>query len=152
MKRLPKLVVVADRGRIVAYVPDENHKTLRVLKEADLVEGHAKISDLVTDKAGAFPDSKSAGQGTSAGEQLKLKEELKVRALRKVARELGQLLAELEPDNWGFAAPPEINGAILVLMEPQWNESLAANLPVDVVREPSSDVARRFLKHNGGLN
>ena len=152
MNHLPKLIIVADRGRVVADETDENCKTLHIIKELDLAEGHAKISGVVTDKAGAFPDTGSAGHGNSAGERLTLKEELKMRALRKVAHELGQLLGELEPSEWGFAAPSEINGSILVLIGPHWKDSLAANLPVDVVREPSSEVAKRFRKHSQGRN
>ena len=53
MKRLPKLVVVADRGRIVAYVPDENNKALRVVKEA---EGEAQRFNSVNDEYSKAPE------------------------------------------------------------------------------------------------
>lgn len=128
MKRHPKLVVVVDRGRIIASVADENGKAFRVSMKMKPPGGPADINDTMADKTGVSPD-------TATEEQAALKEKRKMQALRKVAYEFSQLLIELEAINPDFMASPEINEAILVLVKPHRNDSTGVDLAEEVIHK-----------------
>lgn len=128
MKRHPKLVVVVDRGRIIASVADENGKAIRVSMKMNPPGGPADINDTMADKTGVSPD-------TTTEEQAALKEKRKMQALRKVAYEFSQLLVELEAINPDFMAPPEISEAIIVLVKPHRHDSMGVDLPDEVIHK-----------------
>lgn len=148
MKTLPSLLIVADRGRLLAYLPHANG-VLEEIEAMEVVEGLSKLSDLVTDKAGGFPDAGTMGQGNAAAERLTLNAELEVRALRKVAQRIGELLRQHQPRTWGFAAPQEIHEAILRGLAAPQREKLTLALPLDLTGMPPKKVAQHFLKANG---
>jgi hypothetical protein len=122
MIRLPQLVVVADRGRIVAYKTEDDGRNLHMFREQSLAEAEH-----------------------GAGQQVTLDEELQKGAMRTIAEELIKLLNELKPARWAFAAPHDINAAILMEVEGRWLDCLIANISLDLVRESSSSIAERFL-------
>ncbi len=142
MKHLPDLLFVTNRGHLIAYRPaDTGH--LEVIDSLEPMEGNVKISDLVTDQAGAFP---TGGAGTAAYENLPLTEELKLRSLRKIAAKMEEILEREQPGTWGFAAAPEINGAIIELL-PRWcGETHTINLKLDLTNSPPAEVKARFEK------
>src|SRR4051794_28020333 len=112
----PPFIIVADRGQLKAYRverSDAGHLSPRLLLARDYAEPQQRFAEKFTDQAGAFPNGGSAGQGNSIAERMQLTAEGEMRAFRTIAGEITALLAEHRPERWGFAAPSEINGAIL---------------------------------------
>lgn len=147
-KKLPELIIAADRGRVVAYVPNDSG-ALKALRSEEIPEGLNKLSEQVTDKAGAFPmmgPNRAAGVGTFTGsaERLTLEAEIEMQSFRKVASNIQTLISRRQPKTWGFAAPSEINGAILDGVDQQVKQSLITNLRLDLVNVPPDQIARKF--------
>jgi hypothetical protein len=144
MKRLPPLLIVTDRGRLLVYRtrPDdaaELHST------TTFREGNEKLSEMVTDQAGAFPNTGSAG--TSTAERMPLVAELEVRCFRKIAAEIDEILAaEDGGTTWGLCAPPEIHGAIHDHLSGPARDRLRLQVRKDLVNSPPGDVAAAFRK------
>lgn len=148
MKDFPSLLLLANRGRLVAYRPNGTGH-LKVLDSLEPMEGNAKLSDLVTDQAGAFPTD---GPGTAAYESMPLTEELKIRALRQIADKMDEILEREGASSWGFAAAPELNGAVLEQLPEERRDGLTLNLRLDLTNSPPDQVHARFdeeRKHNG---
>ena len=143
MKSLPSLLIVADRGRMLSYLTDQDGVP-RLFSTTTFMESTGKLSDLVTDQAGAFPNPGNVG--TSAAERLPLEAELEVRAFRRIAEEIEQLLATEEVTTWGFAAPSEIHGAIVDQVSRDAQERLAMQVKLDLVHAPPQDVKAAFEK------
>jgi hypothetical protein len=151
--KLPDLIIAADRGRLVAYVPNDSG-SLKSLRSEEIPEGLNKLSEQVTDKAGAFPmvgpNRASGAHGTFTGsaERLTLEAEIEMQSFRKVASNIESLVSRRQPKTWGFAAPSEINGAILDGVDNQVKQSLVTNLRQDLVNVPADQIAKKFS--NGG--
>jgi hypothetical protein len=143
MKPLPSLLVVTDRGRLVSYLTDEAGEP-RMFSSTTFMEGTRKLSERVTDQAGAFPNA--GGIGTSTAERLPLEAEIEVRCFRSIAEEVDQLLATEEVATWGFAAPAEIHGAILDLLSREALERLAVQVRLDLVHASPQGVKEAFEK------
>lgn len=143
MKTLPSIVIVADRGHLLAYRSNENGG-LDQIDSSFIPEGNSKISDIVTDQSGAFPVSGS--QGTAAHESMPLIAELEVRCFRKIATEIKEILQREKAHGWGFAAPSEINGAIVDHLDPALREHISINLKLDLTNVPKAEVCRRFCE------
>lgn len=65
---------------------------------------------------------------------------------RRAAGHMAQLLQTHQPERWAFAAPPEVNGAILDGLSPKWLSKLQDNLPRDLHREAPSKLTRLFQR------
>lgn len=141
MKTVPSIVIVADRGHLLAYRSRKNG-SFEQIDSSIIPEGNSKISDIVTDQSGAFPVS--GGQGTAAYESMPLIAELEVRCFRKIAAEIKEIIGREKPGRWGFAAPSEINGAIVDHLDPELREHLSVNLKLDLTNVPKTEIHRRF--------
>jgi hypothetical protein len=156
-KHLPDLIIAADRGRFIAYVPNDSG-TLKALRAEEIPEGLQKLSEQVTDKAGAFPmmgpnrgatkGGANVGTFTGSAERLTLEAEIEMQSFRKVASNIESIVSRRQPKTWGFAAPSEINGAILDGVNNQMKQSLVTNLRQDLVNVPADQIAKKFS--NGG--
>ncbi|RBP36584.1 protein required for attachment to host cells [Roseimicrobium gellanilyticum] len=148
-KHLPDLIIAADRGRFIAYTPNESG-SLKALSIAEIPEGLNKLSEQVTDKAGAFPmmgpnrGSGVNGTFTGSAERLTLEAEIEMQSFRKVASNIESLVSRRQPKSWGFAAPSEINGAILDGVGLQAKQNLVTNLRQDLVNVPADQIAKKF--------
>jgi len=140
MKDFPELIVLANRGHLVAYRPISTGH-LEPVDSLEPMEGNVKISDLVTDQAGAFPTD---GPGTAAYESMPLAEELEIRSLRQIAGKIEEILEREEPGTWGFASLPELNEAILEQLSDAHRDSLSLNLNLDLTNSPVAKVHARF--------
>jgi len=70
------LVIVADRGSLKAYQVNETPTrgpSLKLVQAFDITDAHGKLIDKVTDLAGRFPVTGSAGAavGSKAGHSLR---------------------------------------------------------------------------------
>jgi hypothetical protein len=147
--KLPDLIIAADRGRFIAYTPNK-FGSLKALRSEEIPEGLNKLSEQVTDKAGRFPmPGPNRGNGvngtfTGSAERLTLEAEIEMQSFRKVAASIESLVTQRQPKTWGFAAPSEINGAILDGVDAKVKQSLATNLRLDLVNAPADKIAKRF--------
>ena len=137
MKTLPPIVVVTDRGGLITYRLDEADRP-RVVANEEFVEGNSKLSDLVTDQAGAFPVSGSVG--TAAAERLPLENEIEARCIRTVAEAIQRILRVEKAGRWALVAPSEIHKAIVDLLPREDRESLVLQIKRDLLNSPSKDV------------
>jgi hypothetical protein len=140
MKDVPSLLVVTNRGRLVAYRISETGQ-IKLIETFEPAEGNLKISEMVTDQAGAFPTGKS---NTSAYESLPLVEEMETRSIRRIAGKISEILQRVKPSSWGFAALPEFNAAVLEHLDPALREVLVCNLRLDLTNSPPATVRSRF--------
>ncbi|MCW1925158.1 host attachment protein [Luteolibacter arcticus] len=146
MKPLPSLLVVTDRGRLLAYLTDEAGRP-RLLSTTEFKEGNKKISELVTDQAGAFPNTGSVG--TSSAERMPLVAEMEVRCFRKIAEEVDKLLKREGVTTWGLCAPSEIHGALLDFVSRDALERLGSQVRRDLVNSSPQDVKEAFENATG---
>lgn len=142
MRKLPPLIIVTDRGHLVAYRSSGENGSLQRITTAEFAEGNQKLSEIVTDQAGAFPVS--GGSGTAAGERMPLVEELQTRCIRKIAGEIRTILQQEKAKTWALAAPSMMNGAILEELGKPLAERLVMNLKRDLVNVPPTKVAAHF--------
>src|SRR5262245_37943902 len=127
----PPFVVVADRGNFKAFAiePTQVHGPApRLLESIEFTDARQDFSDRFSDQAGGFPNAGTQGKGNSHAERLSLETELDLRLFRQISEHLNKLLEDKNPKRWGFAAPAEINGALLERVDSKWKERLTANL------------------------
>jgi len=144
MNTLPPLIIVTDRGRLLAYRSDENQH-LEVIDTLEIAEGLEKLSDLVTDNAGRFPNSGSPQHEGGSAERMPLIAELEMRAFAKIVQRITELCEQHRPHHWAFAAPSEINSAILDGLDPRWKNKITVNFDLDLVHEPAKNLVKRLL-------
>ncbi len=143
MKTPPPIIIAADRGRLIAYRLDEGDRP-KVLATEEFAEGNSKLSELVTDQAGAFPMTGSVGTGSA--ERMPLVAELETRCLRKIADTVHRILGEEKVTHWALVAPPEIHGAIVDFLTAEDRESLSLQLKKDLVNSPSKEVVQALQR------
>ena len=141
MKPIPSLLITAGRGQLVSYLCHDG-KTLEKIDTVRFEEGSEKLSDLVTDQAGAFPNS--AGPGTASAERLPLLEELENRCIRRIAATIKEHLVRIRPGIWGFAAPQAINRAVLDELGPEPLNTLAVNLQLNITNAAPREILKHF--------
>ena len=91
MTTLPPILIVTDRGHLVAYrlLPGAGPE---VLRRADFSEGTDKISEIMTDQAGRLASGGTEGHRMSAAERPRLVLELETRCVRHIAEHITELL------------------------------------------------------------
>lgn len=62
----------------------------------------------------------------------------------QIAGHVVNLLKAYQPSRWAFAAPAEINGAVLDRVSPQWLHSLQDNMKRDLHNEGPRALTRLF--------
>ena len=145
----PPFIIVADRGELKAYSVDRSttrNAFPRLISGVRLREPHQRYAERFTDQAGAFPSGGTEGHGNSVAEKMTLVAEDETRTFRRIAGEITTLLKEHRPDRWAFAAPSEINGAILDGLAPDIREKLVQNLRRDLVKTDSTELLSHFTE------
>lgn len=143
------LVIVADRGAVKAYEVDRTTAggpALRLVADLQIVSGHERWGDVYADETGAFPNGGTNGEGNSIAERMDAEAEQEMKSFRDVARDIIGILEEQRPTHWVFAAPPEINTAILDGLPRPHKDSLIHNLPKDLVNTPADELPGHFDK------
>lgn len=144
----PTFLVLADRGQLKAYQLTSSSgascPTPRLIADYRIEPARGKFEEKVTDQAGAFPSGHASGSSTSSAERLTLEAENERRSLREIGGHIGRILAAQRPDAWAFAAPPEINRAILEEVPKDARHTLAMNVPRDLIHTPESELLAHF--------
>jgi hypothetical protein len=65
---------------------------------------------------------------------------------KQAACHMARLLKTYQPERWAFAAPPEVNGAILDELSPKWLSTLQDNLPRDLNHEAPRNLTKLFQR------
>lgn len=141
------LLIVTDRGSFKAYALEATPARgvmPRLLETFQIADAHGRFQDKVTDQAGAFPNGGTGGQGNSIAERMTIDAENQTRIFRVIAGEITSLLNQHRPEHWSFAAPAEINGAILDNVAPELREHLERNLPRDLVKIEPAELLAHF--------
>lgn len=141
----PSLLYIADRGGLKVYRVEGHVPHLLEFFPVDDAKGRWR--DHLTDRAGGFPSGQGAGHGNSTAERLRLEAETDMRCLRKIAGRLKESLDEHEEDRWSFAAPSELNGAILDGLPDRYRSRLVQSLHTDLLNTPEDELATHFDLH-----
>jgi hypothetical protein len=143
----PSFIIVADRGSLKAFAIENtpNRGPMPRLAEAYQVSAKpGRFSDEYADQAGAFPNGGTNGQGNSTAERLSVENELSQRAYREVARHIEELISHHSPKTWGFAAPSEINRAILEDLKPDTKSNLKKIVNRDLIHASADELLTQF--------
>src|SRR5438445_11180582 len=115
------LVIAADRGSVKAYRVNETPTrgpSLKLIQAFDITDAHGKLIDKVTDLAGRFPVTESAGAHRGGASIAESKQETETD--RRITKELADQIAKTVNGNGkercAFAAPSKIHGAIVDLL------------------------------------
>ena len=138
------LIVTADRGHMDVYCPQQDG-FLRGFDSLDVRGGRTTATELNTDKAKSFPGTGAFGHG---GVTSGMDAEMEKRSLRKIAEHITEVCDRLQPKAWAFAAPAEVNGAVLDGLEPELKSRLAVNLKTDGVHASSREIAARVARES----
>jgi hypothetical protein len=147
---IPRIIVVADRGEMKIYEVDHFRESprrrppLRLIDQLQIEEAHQKYAERFTDRAGSFPNQRSAHQGNSAAERLPLREETESRILRRLADHLGEVLRAHESPAWALAASAEVSRALLEQMDSMHRRNLRQQVPRDLVKTPVANLLEHF--------
>lgn len=138
---------IADRGALKVYLlSTTSTPKLRLAETISINGARKKYSDEYTDQAGAFPSRGANVPGTSIAERNGIEIEHKQRSFREAARKITEILRANQPRRWSFAAPAEINHAILDEVPNDLQSRLAHNLKKDLVNTPAPEVLAHFRK------
>jgi hypothetical protein len=141
------LVVVADRGVVKVYEVKQtpaHGKAANLLEEHELREAHERYRDKVTDQAGSFPSTESAGQANAIAERMSMETEEDTRFFKAIAQRTENIVQRTRPQSWAFAAPEEINNAILQHVSNDLKAILEQNVKRDLTRVPAQSLLEHF--------
>lgn len=116
----------------------------RLVETFQVADAHGRYQDKLTDQAGAFPNSGTGGQGNSIAEKMSFEAENEARIFRVIAGQISSLLNQRRPEHWSFAAPSEINGAILDNLAPGLRAHLERNVARDLVKIDPAQLLAHF--------
>ncbi len=146
MTRAP-FIVVADRGIVKAYEVKNTptHGAIpRLVLETNLKEAHERYRDKVTDQAGSFPAFGSGGNANAIAERQGIEAEEDARLFKSIAEQIEEIIRRYEPLHWSFAAPAEINPAILDRIPADLRKTLEHNVKRDLVKIPANSLLQHF--------
>jgi hypothetical protein len=147
------LVVVADRGSVKAYKVNETPNrgpSLQLVRAFDLTDAHGRYQDKLTDQAGRFPVGDGGGAAGSGRHQNAIAERqgLETENDRRIFKQLAENISEVikgeAPEGWSFAAPAEIQPAIVDLLPREIRDRIVEHVPADLVKIPVANLAERF--------
>src|SRR5258708_8886648 len=115
------LVIVADRGSLKAYQVNETPTrgpSLKLVQAFDITDAHGKLIDKLTDLAGRFPVTESAGahRGAASIAESKLETETDRRINKDLADQIAKILNDSRKERWAFAASPHLHRATVPLL------------------------------------
>jgi len=137
--------MVADRGVLKIYALGPEATSFQSIEEMRIENAHKRFAEEYTDEAGAFPNGGTAGHGNSVAERQQVAAENEMRSFRRIAAKIVDVL-RATPAQWNFAAPEEINGAILDGVPDDLRATLKRNLKKDLVNVPANTLRDHFFR------
>lgn len=141
------IIIIVDLGHFKAYrVVKNTLESTRIepLKEYDIVDGHGKLSDKVTDGTGRFSlnGGKQGRKGT--GEAHNAETEKKRRIIRSIAGDIEVLIKKEGAQKWSLAAEKSINKQILENLPPDVVNKMEKSITADLTGTDKSKLLGRF--------
>ena len=141
------IIVTTDLGAFKAYRLDRtqmNTPRLELIEELELVDGHGRLGDKLTDQAGRYSVPMQS-MAMSYGERQKIALELKRRLIKQIAARLTKLASRRDVEEIYFSAASEVNEMILEEAGPQVRGKIEKNLPCNLAKLDKSELLRHFL-------
>jgi len=143
------LVIVADRGSLKAYRVDETPTrgpSLKLIQAFDITDAHGKLIDKLTDLAGRFPVTESAGahRGQASIAESKLETETERRINKELADQIAKIINGSSGAGWSFAAPSEIHSAIVGLLPGRVRDRIVEHVKSDLVKVEPAKLPNHF--------
>jgi hypothetical protein len=143
------IVIAADRGSLKAYQVNETPTrgpSLKLIQAFDVTAAHGKMIDKVTDLAGRFAVTDSAGshRGTASIAESKLENETDRRINKELADQIAKIINESGKEGWAFAAAPEIHSAIVDLLPGRVRDRIVEHVKSDLVKVEPAKLPNHF--------
>ena len=143
------LVIAADRGTLKAYQVNETPTrgpSLKLIQAFDITDAHGRLVDKVTDLAGRFPVTESAGahRGAASIAETKLETEVDRRINKELAEQIAKIVNDSGKEGWAFAAPSEIHSAIVNLLPDRVRNRIVEHVKSDLVKVEPAKLPNHF--------
>ncbi len=143
------LVIVADRGSLKAYQVNNTPTrgpSLKLIQAFDMADAHGKLSDKLTDSAGRFAVTESAGfhRGAASIGERKLETEIDRRIYKQLADEIAKIVRQDGIEGWSFGAAPEIHNAIVDLLPAAVRDRIVEHVKSDLVKIDVAKLGSHF--------
>jgi Protein required for attachment to host cells len=143
------LVIVADRGSLKAYQVNETPTrgpSLKLVQAFDITDAHGKLIDKVTDSAGRFPVTESAGahRGAASIAESKLETETDRRINKELAGQISKIVNGSGKEGWAFAAASKIHWAIVDLLPDRVRNRIVEHVKSDLVKVEAAKLPTHF--------
>jgi len=142
------IIVATDLGAFKAYRLDRtvrNTPRLELVEEMELVDGHGRLRDKVTDQAGRY-SVPMQNMAMSYGERQKIGLELRRRLIKQIGQQLAKLARRRDIDAIYFAAASEVNDMILEEAGPEVRANIEKNVGCNLTNVEKSELLRHFLE------
>lgn len=144
-----KIIIVADRGHFKAYrVSKEDpleSPRISLAASYDTLEGHGKMSEKVTDRAGRFGLSGGKeGAAKGFGEAHAMEQEKNKKLVRMIADNINSMISRTKCDVWYLAAASHINRQITENLKPKVLSKLDKNVTADLTKVDKSEILSYF--------
>jgi len=143
------IIITADRGSLKAYQVNETPTrgpSLKLIQAFDITDAHGKLVDKVSDLAGRFAVTDSAGshRGAASIAESKLETETDRRINRELADEITKVINQSGKEGWAFAASPEIHSAIVDLLPDRVRNRIVEHVKSDLVKVEPAKLHNHF--------
>ena len=143
------LVILADRGSLKAYQVNETPTrgpSLKLVQAFDITDAHGRLIDKVTDFAGRFPVTETAGphHGQASTAESKLQTETDRRINKELADQITKIINGRSFEGWSFAAPAEIHAAIVDLLPSRIRDRIVEHVKSDLVKVEPAKLSSHF--------
>ena len=143
------IIITADRGSLKAYQVNETPTrgpSLKLIQAFDITEAHGRLFDKVTDQAGRFAVTESAGahRGAASSAESKLENETDRRINKELADQIAHIIDGSGKEGWAFAAAPEIHSAIVDLLPGRVRDRIVEHVKSDLVKVESAKLQNHF--------
>jgi hypothetical protein len=143
------LVITADRGSLKAYQVNETPTrgpSLKLIQAFDITDAHGKLTDKLTDLAGRFPVTESAGahRGAASIAESKLATETDRRINKELADQITKIVNDSGKEGWAFAAASKIHSAIVDLLPDRVRNRIVEHVKSDLVKVEPAKLPKHF--------
>jgi hypothetical protein len=145
---MDKVIIAVDLGHFKAYrvtKKDLESPKIQLIESYDSIEGHGKLSDKVTDKAGR--EGMGGGKNGAAkgyGEPHNMEHEMEKKAVRLIARDINTIIKKEGAPKWYLAATKMINSQIIENLESDVKAKLDKNITSNLTKTDKTDIMKHF--------
>lgn len=134
------MIITADYGALEAFTISQGEKTKAVHLEEEILveEDRGPYKEKVTDQATCFRHWGATAEKTT------IELEKKRRAVQELTKAIETLLQKHQPFHWYFAAPEEINRALMEGLNEKFKKTLRHNLKKDLINIPPEELLGHF--------